>query len=571
MAGSVYGVFRILSSGSSLQQAAYDLKVVSSNLADGRTKQAEASLRLAQVHAGSARGKSDGPLIWLASRMPLVGADIAAVRTTARVVDDLAQQTLPKLVEASRGLSPTSLRPKKGRVALEPIKEAAPTLEEAALELDAAAEQVSLVDVRELAGNLKGPMTDIQRELAQAAALSHRGALAARLLPEMLGDKEPRTYALITQNNAEIRATGGIPGAVAIIRADKGRVRMMRQGTEFLFGRGRQAPILPLTPEEAALYGPALAIYPQSVNLSPDFPRSAQLLHAMWKEQQGESLDGILSVDPVVMAYILLATGPVSVPGHAEQLFPATLVSTIENLIYLLLPADINAQDDYFAKAGRAVFDTLVAGRAKAGTVLDALTTATSEGRIGIWSAHPQEQKLLQGTRISGSMPTEPSRSPQLGLYLNDAAADKMSYYLKYKTDVKPVQCNSDDSQLLDMKITFTSTAPKNVKQFAHVLSEVNHPPELLGVIVTTANLYAPFGGKVIESSIDGGELAANDDVQHLGRQVLSFSFDLQPGQTKVVDLRVRTGASQPGPVDLRTSPAALGDGRGEIAPSACR
>jgi len=44
-------------------------------------------------------------------------------------------------------------------------------------------------------------------------------------------------------------------------------------------------PVLPLTAEEQALFGDGLGIYMQDVTFTPDFPRSAQLARALWRQQ----------------------------------------------------------------------------------------------------------------------------------------------------------------------------------------------------------------------------------------------------------------------------------------------
>jgi hypothetical protein len=422
--------------------------------------------------------------------------------------------------------------------------------------------------VAELSGRLQTPMSRIQEELKGAAALSRRGAMAAELMPPMLGADGPRTYALVTQNNAEIRSTGGIPGAVAIIRANKGALTIVQQGTEALFGFWPK-PVVPLSAEERALYGDGLGSYPQDVNFTPDFPRSAEILGAMWKKKQGQTLDGILSVDPVAISYILDATGPVAYPGTKLMMDPNGLVAALENSIYIVKPRDYNGQDDVFKKTGKAVFNVLVAGRGEPGKVLDNLTAATNEGRAFIWSSHPEEQKLIGETTIGGAMPTKATRSPQLGFYLNDAASDKMSFYLDYKADVTPQRCNANGSQLLEVKLTMKSTAPSNIKTFAYTLVAPDHPRDLYGVIRTTVDLYAPFEGRVLDSELDGDPVPMGD-FRHFGRRVSSFTLDVKPGETRTVRFTVITGAHQTGEVDLHTSPSALGTGMGRVAHSAC-
>ncbi len=88
-------VYQLLDAGSSLQQAAYDIRVVSQNLSDGRTEAAKRNLALAQERADSAQGRTSGPLVWLGSKVPVVGDDVSAIRTATQVLDNLASDTLP--------------------------------------------------------------------------------------------------------------------------------------------------------------------------------------------------------------------------------------------------------------------------------------------------------------------------------------------------------------------------------------------------------------------------------------------------------------------------------------------
>ena len=51
----------------------------------------------------------------------------------------------------------------------------------------------------------------------------------------------------------------------------------------------------------------------QDVNLTPDFPTAAATAQAMWERKTGQHVDGVLSLDPVALGYILDATGPVKI------------------------------------------------------------------------------------------------------------------------------------------------------------------------------------------------------------------------------------------------------------------
>ncbi len=70
--------------------------------------------------------------------------------------------------------------------------------------------------------------------LAKVSLTTATAARAVRLLPPMLGADGPREYLLLVQNNAEQRATGGIPGSVVQLLLNARE----RAGTAF--GHGAQ-------------------------------------------------------------------------------------------------------------------------------------------------------------------------------------------------------------------------------------------------------------------------------------------------------------------------------------------
>src|SRR5690606_8928238 len=113
-----------------------------------------------------------------------------------------------------------------GGVNLQPFRDAQPQLpairaafEDAQTHVDAINRDEILPFVDENIGQL----VDIVDQATPAIAL------AEEYLPtilSILGDGGERTYALLFQNNAEIRATGGNPGAGAIMTINDGKVEL---------------------------------------------------------------------------------------------------------------------------------------------------------------------------------------------------------------------------------------------------------------------------------------------------------------------------------------------------------
>jgi len=115
----------------------------------------------------------------------------------------------------------------------------------------------------------------------------------------------------------------------------------------------------------------------------------------------------------------------------------------------------------------------MVGGQGNPVAVVGALAQAARDGRLMVWSAHPDEQALLSGTVLSGELVGARGDSPVIGVYLNDGTASKIGYYLRTDVTATPTACRADGSQAVRVKVTLTFTAPAN--------AAVSRPTSLLG------------------------------------------------------------------------------------------
>jgi hypothetical protein len=556
--------WQALKAKDALELVADDFTVLSEQLTSGDSAGARETLQRAQDHAAEARDNTTGPGWWLTSRIPGVGPNVVAVRTVSDVVDGLASDVLPGVVTATETLKPDNLRPEDGRVELAPIQDVAADVVRADDELQGEVDKVDGLSVEGLAPQIGAPVQELKDKLEHAAELSDRASRAVRLLPPMLGAEGPRSYLLLFQNNAEARATGGIPGSFAVIRAEGGRISLGEQGDAASLGRFDEPPI-PLTAEEVELFGENLGRYPQDVNFTPDFPRSAELVRAMWQQEYGVEVDGVVSTDPVALSYLLRGTGPLQVAGGRQL--------TADNAVQLLLSdvyADIELprqQNVFFDSVARTVFDAVAAGDGQPQAVLDGLVQGAEERRILVWSAEPEEQALLAPTKIGGVLRTEAEVAPTVGVFLNDGTGAKMSYYLDATTDVTSDRCQAD-RQYLTVDITLRSTAPADTSALPDYVAEsVGGAPR--GTIRTSIYAYAPAGGYLDGAAVDGEEQRL-PELSHDGRRLTVTTFDLAPGEEQTLTLDMVSASGSTADPRLRTTPAARGTGVGTVGESAC-
>jgi len=559
-----YTGYQALKARTALNAAASELDQLSTQVTSGEQAAAARTLVEAQRHTHEARSSTSGLGWWISGRLPQIGPNVRAVQTVAQVSDDVATKVLPDVLKAADTLRPDRLRPVHGRIDLRPLEAASPEVSRAASRLSAQRTRIDAVDTTALSDQISGPVKQMQTKIASADRLVDRASRALELLPPMLGSNGRRTYLLMFQNNAESRATGGIPGAFAEMTARNGKVTLRRQDDAQTIGSFRRPPT-PLTAQEKALFGTGMGIYPQDVNFTPDFPRSAQLIRGMYEARAATKVDGVVSVDPVALSYLLKGTGPVQTVG-GRTIDASTVVPLLLSKVYAEI-ADPAAQNQYFNAVARTVFDKVTAGAGQPRALVTGLVQATSEQRLLIWSAHPDEERLLAPGAIAGALARTPTSSPEVGVFFNAAGAYKLDYYLDYTASVASSRCVAGRQQLR-LDVAMHSAVPKSYRSLPDYVDPVQ-PTFGRGKILVNTYLFAPIGGRPLRIALDGKSEAFN--TRRLdGHRLVARTMLLEPGQTKVLSMTMTSGRGQRDDAHLRVTPGVRGTGIGSIAPSAC-
>jgi hypothetical protein len=384
----------------------------------------------------------------------------------------------------------------------------------------------------------------------------------------MLGADGPRTWLLLVQNNAEIRATGGMTGSWAVLHADHGRVRMGLQGADTDMPPLRR-PAVSLPAGVRELYGSDLGTDFRDMNFDPHFPDVARMAAALLAHDHHVHVDGVVAVDPVALAHVLRGTGPVPVRFHGREtlLTAGNVVHTLLNEVYLTID-DGQLQNDFFDAAARAVFDGVTRGGGDARTMTEGLVTAADRGRILVWSRNRAEQRALQRTQVSGALPDGADGVPQVGVYLDDATATKMEYYLRARSTVRATGCSASGVQTLRVRTVLRSTAPRDAGRLSpYVTGPGTYAPR--GSMRINAWLYAPTGGSIVSVAADGRAVTYDANRQR-GRQATPVPVLLRPGQQVVVTAVLRSGRHQTGDPVVSWTPTAEDAPNRASAATAC-
>jgi hypothetical protein len=539
-------------------------ELVQQRVRDGDFDGANRALADLRRETHRAADSTDGVLWDLGRHVPWLGRDIGAVQTVSSVLDTATRENAPIALQLSQAVDSGRFKPSDGRIDLAEVERLTPAVRRAADSIEQAAHRLAGTQADQLLFPFNDLVGDLQTQVDRARSAAGASADAFQLLPDMLGAEQPRTYLLMIQNPAELRATGGLPGSLALLHADGGKVTMGWQGSASDIN-GFTAPVVKLARDTEQQYGPTPAIDFRDINFTPDFPEAAQIAKAMVEQRQHVKLDGVISVDPIALAQMMRGTGPVTVKDgvvlSAGNVVPALLNQTYEVL------DNQQAQNDFFETVARKIFDSVMAGQGNQQLAIRGLATGASEHRIQVWSAHDAEQSVLQGTAVSGSLVGR-SGTPQVGMYINDSTAGKMDYYLQYRSTAAAVDCRHGDAQDIRATMAITSTMPADFQRLSPwILGTGQFAAQ--GTIAFNLRIYAPYRGEITGMTVDGQGHSVTAD-KHKGRQVALLPLTLTPGQKVTVTADIRTATGEPGDGVFSFTPGMVPAPNGVRIASAC-
>lgn len=140
-----------------------------------------------------------------------------------------------------------------------------------------------------------------------------------KLLPDLLGNPDPRKYLILFQNDAELRPTGGFLTAYATLTITKGKIEPGISEDIYTLDNGfkRKVP----APDPIKKYLPLVYNWNlRDMNLSPDFKVSMDTFTTYMKESSvAPEYDAIIAIDTEVPVRILKVLGPIGVPGYGGK------------------------------------------------------------------------------------------------------------------------------------------------------------------------------------------------------------------------------------------------------------
>nr|WP_231134669.1 DUF4012 domain-containing protein [Motilibacter deserti] len=374
---------------------------------------------------------------------------------------------------------------------------------------------------------------------------------AARVLPAALGAQSPRRWLVALQTPAEARGTGGLLGGVGVARADRGKVTVTEVETNRIF-RNERAVKVPLPPGYAAQWGTwsptTLAI---NGGVSPDLPVAAGIWAAKWEASRGERVDGVATMDPLVLGYLLAATGPVRL-SDGTQLDAGTAARFVLQDQYARYPDELE-RDERVRELLDRTLTAVMSPRTDARALVLALVRGAREGRISVaMPGDERVQAILAGQRIGGSLSGPPS--PLIAVVVNDAGGSKLGPYITREITYTSAAC-AKGRQEATLDVRIGNSAPRSGLP-AYVTTRADlggRPGSPTGQRRDYVSVYLPPGSTLGAATLDG--TATGMEVRtESGFTVLSLYTTVDPGSQRELTLHANLPAMTAAPT-VRTQP----------------
>jgi hypothetical protein len=538
------------------------LRSAASALRSGDVTTASEELERSASLLARASSALDRPWARPALAVPLLAQHIDAVADLARGAESLTIQAAASVAQ----IDVESLRVIDGVIDVAAIE---------VLETPFAATNESLRRLGAVVDEARSPwlvaplgrrLSELQVEVEDLVTETGRALDVVRLAPSMLGSEGPRTYFVAFTTPAEVRGLGGFMGTWAELRADDGRLEVVRTGlTQDLTGAmGDDPPVLEGPADYLARYGrfgagldgaPVAIDFWSNYTMSPNFPSITEVVAQLYPRSGGRPIDGAIAVDVDAVARFLQLIGPITVQSPAG----AIRVDAANARDYLLRDQYADITDDAVRDAVLEQLTTELVNGVFGGSLpgprilADTVGPALADGRIVVWSLDADDQTLLRELGIAGELPAP---SPDgLAVVSTNAGANKLDAYLQRTITYDAVLDEPTGELRATATITLASDAPDDLP------TDVGGNPFGLppGTNRQYLSVYSPwqFGLAEVDGQPTGMEVE-----RELGWNVYSTYVDIPAGEE--VEVRLGFAGTLPEDADygltLRAPPLAVSD-----------
>jgi Protein of unknown function (DUF4012) len=490
------------------------------------------AIRAARRDFERARDLAGSPLLAPLEAVPVLGQQVRSVDAQTAAAADIVRIGEAAVTDAEREFH---VRPATGpeRVAL---------LEEVGRIAARAEQRLRSVDL----GPdffLVGPVGDARAEFADKlqevrASLADSQAAAAGLTKFLRG---PGRYLVLAANNAEMRAGSGMWLSAGVLTVEGGGFELgeMRPTGDLLVPVGA----VPVAGDLAARWGFLDPTHDfRNLAATPRFDATAPLAADMWAALTGETVQGVLVLDPLTLRALLAAQGPIDAAGRtldADNVLQYVFLEQYREAS-LADPTQQARRDRLGEIAGVAV-DAFEDRAWEPADLADELTPAGRGRHVLAWSRDPVEQRGWEAAGLAGGL-----RPDSLLVSLMNIGGNKLDQFVTIDGVVAVRHRGGGREVTVRLRIANDASVDEPSYVIGPFPGTDLAPGEYLGI------LAVDVPGAAREAGIDGADLAAAG--ADGPARVVATVVRIAAGERRAVTVRFRVPGGTGG---LRVEPSA--------------
>ena len=459
-------MFEAMAARSALADGKREAQAAIDAVERGDYELAAAHFELATNHLTEADSHLDRPWTWPASLLPVVAQHRAAAVDLAGT----ARGAMSAAGDAVSAIDPNELRVQNGVIDLNAVRALTAPIDALNDAMDDLSSTIADADSPWLVAPLQRELDELSAELSGGESQLDNVTSAVELAPQMLGANGPRVYLVLFTTPSESRGLGGFVGNYAELTLDEGRVSMTDFGrVRDLELRGREVGVRISGPAQFLVrYGTfgynddghgLVGTAPwRNLTVSPNFPDVAAVAAEMYPQITGQEIDGVISVDPFVVAALLGYTGPISLETVDVTIDASNAAQYL--LVDQYAITDTNNLDriDALDEVARRTVELLLAGAMPGPDALARdLGPLAVERRVTVWTEDASEQELLRRVDLLGEIPSLDG-ADGWAVTVSNAAGNKIDTFLARSFEYRSTTTDGVTSSTLTAVLT--NTAP---------------------------------------------------------------------------------------------------------------
>lgn len=509
-------------------------------------KKAETEIELAEEKFSAAQEKFNTAR-W-AVIIPYVGTQVSAAGTildsAVALTSGMSQAVSaglsimePMQAEATTSFNQLTTAQKKD--ALNKLSAAAPLFEQISTDFKAINERLLKLSDFGVMEQIVEAKRLIIEKMPMAESFMNELTLGAKILPKIGGHPNEQQYLFVSQNNNELRASGGFIGNIGTIRIYEAEIKEFN--TKGVYNLDAEAPVKIEPPDYLQEYLSASTWFLRDANTCVgcvDFGVAARKILEFYKIETGnENFDGVISITPTFLEDLLEITGPVSVPGYPYKFDSQNVTETIQQHVeynYAQMGIAMADRQSIVSDLSNVLLQKIITlPKEKWLDLFQVLQVAFTEKHAMIYAKNPEAQAALREQKWTSEL-------------ANDFAQD---YVTIADNNMAALKTDRVMDRAVNYEVNLTDPAAPSAKLQITYINNGKFT-NLTTRYRTWAQVYVPAGATLI--SYDGAEVTDKSTARgelreeidpNSGRKVWSYFKSIEPGTQETMTIEYRLPA----------------------------